>query len=312
VFQVEITARDGATRSEVFDKPEVTIGRINGNDIILPVGNVSKRHARIVRKDDKYIVVDLKSTNGTYVNGRKLTSPLVVHEDDKIYIGNFSLVIGPADEVIDDDVTLEVDATELRLLAAIAQRDDMSRVVYADWLEERGEAARAEFLRAQELLVATAVDDPRFRERSDRMRELGAAIDVRWRYKVARPLIENCLAIEFACPRDWGSLATTEKRNVRYCGSCAKQVFYCATVDEARRHAQRGRCVAVDVVPLRHPRDLEPARRTTETTGMTMGMVMPPPRRTPPPAPVLRSPGDGVTTRPFPPPPPPPPPPRKA
>jgi len=275
VFQVEITARDGARRREVFEQPEITIGRVNGNDIILPAGNISKRHARIVFKDDKYIVVDLKSTNGTYVNGRKLTSPLVVRDDDKIYIGDFLLAVGPPDDLVDDDDTLEVDATELRLLAAIAQRDETSRIVYADWLEDQGEAVRAEFLRAQDLLVATAVDDPLFRERSDRMRELAAAIDVSWRYKVARPLIENCMAVEFECPRDWGSLATTEKRNVRYCGSCEKQVFYCSTVDDARRHTQRGHCVAVDIVPLRHPRDLEPERR------MMMGrmMMMPPPRK---------------------------------
>lgn len=302
MFLVEITARGGPTRSEVFDKSEITIGRVNGNDIILPAGNVSKRHARIVLKDGKYIVVDLKSTNGTYVNGRKLTSPLVVREDDKIYIGDFLLVVGPPDEMIDDHDTLEVDATELRLLAAIAQRDDVSRIVYADWLEEQGEAARAEFLRAQELLVATAIDDPLFRERSDRMRELGAAIDVSWRYKVARPLIENCLAVEFECPRDWGSLATTENRNVRYCGSCAKRVFYCSTVADARRHAQRGHCVAVDIVPLRSPRDLEPEPQRTMT--VTMGMMMPAPRM-PPPAPVLGRPGDRVVTRPLSPPPPP-------
>ena len=50
---------------------------------------MSKRHARIVLKDGKFIIVDLKSTNGTYVNGRKITSPLVVKDSDKIYIGDF-------------------------------------------------------------------------------------------------------------------------------------------------------------------------------------------------------------------------------
>src|SRR5579864_6019401 len=63
------------------------------NDIILPKGNVSKRHSRIVLKDGKFIIVDLKSTNGTYVNGRKITSPLVVKGSDKIYIGDFILSI---------------------------------------------------------------------------------------------------------------------------------------------------------------------------------------------------------------------------
>src|SRR5205085_10174571 len=63
------------------------------NDIILPKGNVSKRHSRIVLKDGKFIIVDLKSTNGTYVNGRKITSPLVIKPTDKIYIGDFILAV---------------------------------------------------------------------------------------------------------------------------------------------------------------------------------------------------------------------------
>src|ERR671929_2394264 len=80
----------------VFNKPEVTIGRVQGNDIVLPKGNVSKRHARIVLKDGKFIIVDLKSTNGTYVNGRKITSPLVVKDSDKIYIGDFIVGVDEA------------------------------------------------------------------------------------------------------------------------------------------------------------------------------------------------------------------------
>ncbi|HUQ07719.1 MAG TPA: ATPase, T2SS/T4P/T4SS family [Kofleriaceae bacterium] len=89
MFAIVITEKGGEQRRIVFNKPEVTIGRVQGNDIVLPKGNVSKRHARIVLKDGKFIIVDLKSTNGTYVNGRKITSPLVVKEADKIYIGDF-------------------------------------------------------------------------------------------------------------------------------------------------------------------------------------------------------------------------------
>src|SRR5437016_602120 len=89
MFTIIIQEKGGEQRRMVFNKPEVTIGRVQGNDIVLPKGNVSKRHARIVLKDGKFIIVDLKSTNGTYVNGRKITSPLVVKESDKIYIGDF-------------------------------------------------------------------------------------------------------------------------------------------------------------------------------------------------------------------------------
>ncbi len=93
MFSVVITEKGGAQRRSDFEKSEVTIGRVQGNDIILPKGNVSKRHARVVLKDNRFIVVDLKSTNGTYVNGRKITSPLVVKSGDKIYIGDFILNI---------------------------------------------------------------------------------------------------------------------------------------------------------------------------------------------------------------------------
>jgi len=93
MFTVVITEKGGAQRRMDFDKTEVTIGRVQGNDIILPKGNVSKRHSRIVLKDNRFIVVDLKSTNGTYVNGRKITSPLVVKPGDKIYIGDFIMTL---------------------------------------------------------------------------------------------------------------------------------------------------------------------------------------------------------------------------
>src|SRR5262245_21119621 len=93
MFTVIISEKGGEQRRMDFDKAEVTIGRVQGNDIILPKGNVSKRHSRIVLKDGKFIIVDLKSTNGTYVNGRKITSPLVLKETDKVYIGDFILTV---------------------------------------------------------------------------------------------------------------------------------------------------------------------------------------------------------------------------
>src|SRR5262245_15150167 len=96
MFTIIIQEKGGEQRRMVFNKPEVTIGRVQGNDIVLPKGNVSKRHARIVLKDGKFIIVDLKSTNGTYVNGRKITSPLVVKDSDKIYIGDFIVGVDEA------------------------------------------------------------------------------------------------------------------------------------------------------------------------------------------------------------------------
>src|SRR5258708_12389393 len=58
---------------------------------MLPKGNVSKRHARLLFSDGRIIVTDLKSTNGTYVNGRKIAQATIVREGDKIYVGDFVL-----------------------------------------------------------------------------------------------------------------------------------------------------------------------------------------------------------------------------
>src|SRR5215470_14904892 len=93
MFAIVVNEKGGEQKRLEFDKPEVTIGRVQGNDIILPKGNVSKRHSRIVLKDGKFIIVDLKSTNGTYVNGRKIASPQVLKDTDKVYIGDFILTV---------------------------------------------------------------------------------------------------------------------------------------------------------------------------------------------------------------------------
>jgi pilus assembly protein CpaF len=94
-FSVILTEKGGATQRLDFEAEEITIGRIDENDICLPKGNISKKHTRIVVKDGRIIVLDLKSTNGTYVNGRKLAGPQVISPADKVYIGDFILNVEP-------------------------------------------------------------------------------------------------------------------------------------------------------------------------------------------------------------------------
>src|SRR5690348_6644292 len=96
MFSVIISEKGGAERRETFDKTEINVGRVQGNDLMLPKGNVSKRHARLLYRDGRFIVTDLKSTNGTYVNGRKIAQATIVREGDKIYIGDFVLRIEAA------------------------------------------------------------------------------------------------------------------------------------------------------------------------------------------------------------------------
>src|SRR5947209_13834494 len=96
-FSVILTEKGGATQRLDFDSEEITIGRVDENDICLPKGNISKKHTKVVVKDGKIIVLDLKSTNGTYVNGKKLAGPQVIRRSDKVYIGDFILNVEPSD-----------------------------------------------------------------------------------------------------------------------------------------------------------------------------------------------------------------------
>jgi len=91
MFAIIITEKGGTERREVFDKTEINVGRVQGNELVLPKGNVSKHHARLLFRDGRFIVTDLKSTNGTYVNGRKITQATIVREGDKVYVGDFIL-----------------------------------------------------------------------------------------------------------------------------------------------------------------------------------------------------------------------------
>lgn len=98
MFAILISEKGGAERREAYDQPEINIGRVQGNDLMLPKGNVSKRHARLVFRDGRFIVTDLNSTNGTYVNRRRISQATIVRQGDRIYIGDFVLRIDSGED----------------------------------------------------------------------------------------------------------------------------------------------------------------------------------------------------------------------
>jgi pilus assembly protein CpaF len=98
MFLITLAEKGGGTEQREYHKNEVTIGRLPGNDIILAKGNVSKYHSRIVAKDGKFIIVDMKSTNGTFVNGKKIAAPQVLKPSDQVFIGDYILNVEPLED----------------------------------------------------------------------------------------------------------------------------------------------------------------------------------------------------------------------
>lgn len=66
---------------------ELTVGRAEKCHLVLEDSYVSQVHARIFSRDDGFMVEDLGSTNGTYLNRRRITSPTPLQRGDQVKIG---------------------------------------------------------------------------------------------------------------------------------------------------------------------------------------------------------------------------------
>jgi serine/threonine protein kinase len=90
---LHLTTSDG--REFPVYQGETTVGRDTGNDIILPVQQVSRYHARIYCEREGYHLVDLGSTNGTFVNGVQISPevPWSLRPNDVLKIGPVKLTV---------------------------------------------------------------------------------------------------------------------------------------------------------------------------------------------------------------------------
>jgi pSer/pThr/pTyr-binding forkhead associated (FHA) protein/tetratricopeptide (TPR) repeat protein len=90
MYKLQIRDDEGRTTSVPLLRDEVTIGRKEGNTIRLTERNVSRRHARLIKKNGQIVVDDL-SRYGTRINGRRITEPTVLEAGDSVVIGDYSI-----------------------------------------------------------------------------------------------------------------------------------------------------------------------------------------------------------------------------
>ncbi len=89
ILVVKSGKKGGATFP--LKKKVINIGRYSSNEIVIDDSKVSRQHSKIKIEDDKFVIYDLASTNGTFVNNEKITS-FELNDRDEIKIGNTILV----------------------------------------------------------------------------------------------------------------------------------------------------------------------------------------------------------------------------
>jgi uncharacterized protein (TIGR02996 family) len=192
MLYLEVTFRSAQRKLEI-QQPMIIIGRSRDAHILLPVGTIARHHARILDEDGRIWLEDMRSTNGTWIEGEETNSWLRSTERVQLRIHQ-TFNVGLQDEgaritianyapVIDPDFDQGFEAPFLSMLATNSS-DDEARAVYADALEENGIHDRAEWLR-----IAIALQsDPNNSALIERQRSLGVLLNTapRWLALVSR------------------------------------------------------------------------------------------------------------------------------
>lgn len=124
---------------QVFENATVRIGRSKSNDLVVSDRDVSRFHATFNTSASGIVLSDLSSTNGTFVNSRRLTTPIDLVSGDTITFGNItvSLILHVADDQEEHDGTTtalaDLRAVEVTvLLADVVSYTRMSQALPTD------------------------------------------------------------------------------------------------------------------------------------------------------------------------------------
>lgn len=99
---------DAAAIQIEWDRPILTVGRDPANDIVIEHPLASRRHARFERDENGYLIRDLDSTNGTYVNGERIEGAHALHNQDHIWVADAEIVFNDPEATQKGPLPLEI------------------------------------------------------------------------------------------------------------------------------------------------------------------------------------------------------------
>jgi pSer/pThr/pTyr-binding forkhead associated (FHA) protein len=92
-FRLVIRSGVDVGKEYILDKNEFIVGREQTADITVSDPEISRRHARIFFQNGGYIIEDLGSTNGTFVNGQKISGPYLLRPGEVVNFGEHVSVL---------------------------------------------------------------------------------------------------------------------------------------------------------------------------------------------------------------------------
>jgi ABC transport system ATP-binding/permease protein len=93
MWRMVIESEVGHRTDLVLKREEYVIGRAEGSQVRLTEQNVSRRHSRLVRRGTSFVVEDLQSYNGTFVNAQPVGDGVLLQHGDLIQIGDYLLLV---------------------------------------------------------------------------------------------------------------------------------------------------------------------------------------------------------------------------
>ena len=99
MYTLIIEDHNGHSAAEIsFDQGSYTIGRVDGNDVVLASNSVSRSHARIFVSNNKCYIDDLGSANGVLIDGVQIKERTEIRHGSKIRIGEYTLYLEYKDQ----------------------------------------------------------------------------------------------------------------------------------------------------------------------------------------------------------------------
>jgi pilus assembly protein CpaF len=87
--QFQLVIRSGPNTGTIYplDAPEIIIGRDASNVIAINDAEVSRKHAKLSLQNSAYVILDLGSTNGTFINGQRISGSQILKPGDTVTLG---------------------------------------------------------------------------------------------------------------------------------------------------------------------------------------------------------------------------------